>query len=51
MTQRKKHHIEIVKYRQTRFWAVAVDTHLLAVVVYKKGAEAIKRHLESLYNS
>ena len=33
--------IEIRKYRQTRFWAVYVDGGLLAVVVYRKGAEAI----------
>ena len=42
--------IEIRKYRRTRFWAVYVDGRLLAVVVYRKGAEAIaamlarKRH-------
>ena len=33
--------IEIRKYRHTRFWAVYVDGGLLAVVVYRKGAEAI----------
>jgi hypothetical protein len=33
--------IEIRKYRYTRFWAVYVDGELLAVVVYRKGAEAI----------
>ena len=33
--------IEIRKYRQTRFWAVYVDGELLAVTVYRKGAEAI----------
>ena len=27
--------------RRTRFWAVYVDGRLLAVVVYRKGAEAI----------
>ena len=33
--------IEIRKYRHTRFWAVYVDSELLAVVVYWKGAVAI----------
>ena len=33
--------IEIRKYRQTRFWAVYVDGELLAVTVYRKGAQAI----------
>ena len=33
--------IEVRKYRHTRHWAVYVDGDLLAVVVYRKGAEAI----------
>lgn len=38
--------IEVKRYRRsdgwaTRFWAVYVDGELLAVVVYRKGAEAI----------
>ena len=33
--------IEVRKYRRTRFWAVYVDDRLLAVVVYRKGAEAV----------
>jgi hypothetical protein len=38
--------IEVLRYRKpdgyaTRYWAVYVDGHLLAVVVYRKGAEAI----------
>jgi hypothetical protein len=33
--------IEVKKYRETRFWAVYVDGELLAVVVYRKGAQAI----------
>jgi len=37
--------IEVMKYRQTRFWAVYVDGELLAVVVYRKGARAIADHL------
>ena len=40
--------IEIRKYRRTRFWAVYVDGCLLAVVVYRKGAEAVVRKLMSL---
>jgi hypothetical protein len=35
--------IEIRKYRHTRFWAVYVDGELLAVVVYRKGTEAVRR--------
>jgi hypothetical protein len=35
--------IEVRKYRNTRFWAVYVDGELLAVVVYRKGAEAVRR--------
>ena len=37
--------IEVKKYRQSRFWAVYVDGELLAVVVYRKGAQAIADHL------
>ena len=38
--------IEVKRYRKpdgyaTRFWAVYVDSELLAVTVYRKGAEAI----------
>jgi hypothetical protein len=38
--------IEIKRYRkpdgyQTRFWGIYVDGELLAVVLYRKGAEAI----------
>ena len=33
--------IQIRKYHRTRFWAVYMDGSLLAVVVYRKGAEAI----------
>jgi hypothetical protein len=33
--------IEVRKYRQTRFWAIYVDNELLAVTVYRKGAQAI----------
>jgi len=34
--------IEIEKYKNTRHWAVWKDKELVAVVCYKKGAEAIK---------
>ena len=37
--------IEVKKYRHTRFWAVYVDNELLAVVLYRKGAEAIAEML------
>ena len=38
--------IEIKKYRKpdgyaTRYWAVYVDGELLAVVLYRKGAQAV----------
>ena len=39
----------IVKYKSTRYWAVLHhDGKLLAVVVYKKGAEAIVQALEQI---
>ncbi len=40
--------IEIRKYRRTRFWAVYVDGSLLAVVVYRKGAEAVAQKIRAL---
>ena len=40
--------IVIGKYSNGRFWAVWVRGELLAVVVYKKGAEAIKLALLNL---
>ena len=40
--------ISIAKYRDGRFWAVWIADELLAVVVYKKGAEAIQRRLMKL---
>ena len=33
--------LTIEKYKGTRFWAVFRDGELLAVTVYKRGAEAI----------
>ena len=33
--------IKITRYRRSRHWAVYVDGHLLAVTVYRKGAEAV----------
>lgn len=43
----KKHKpiIEIGHYRGSRYWGVWVDSELLAVVCYQKGAEAIKSAL------
>ena len=38
--------IEVTRYRQSRHWAVYVDGELLAVTVYRKGAEAVRRALE-----
>ena len=40
--------IEVHKYRHTRHWAVYLDGELLAVVVYRKGAEAIAAKLRAL---
>ena len=40
--------IEIRKNRSTCFWAVYVDGGLLAVVVYRKGAEAIADMLRKM---
>lgn len=42
----------IVKYKDTRYWAVLHHNgKLLAVVVYKKGAEAIVQALEQSSSS
>ena len=41
--------IEIRKYRHTRFLAVYVDGELLAVVVYRKGAQAIADMLRKMH--
>ena len=40
--------IEVAKYRKpdgylTRYWSVSVDGELLAVTLYRKGAEAVAR--------
>ncbi len=45
--------IEIRRYRKsdgwpTKYWAVYVDGKILAVVVYRKGAEAIAEMLTRL---
>lgn len=40
--------IEVRKYRRTRFRAVYADGRLLAVVVYRKGAEAIADKIRAL---
>lgn len=41
----KTPNIEIERYRGSRYWGVWVDSELLAVVCYRKGAEAIKSAL------
>lgn len=33
--------MKITKWKDTRFWAIWNDNDLVAVVVYKKGAESI----------
>jgi len=33
--------VRVGRYRDSRFWAVWLGSELLAVVVYKKGAEAV----------
>ena len=45
--------VEMRRYRKpdgypTRYWAVYVDGEILAVVVYRKGAEAIAEMLTRL---
>ena len=45
--------VEVKRYqsdsgRFTRYWAVYVDTELLAVVLYRKGAMAIAKRLETM---
>ena len=40
--------VEVTKYRKpdgyaTRYWSVTVDGELLAVTLYRKGAEAVAR--------
>lgn len=37
--------IRITKYKKSRFYAVWLDSELLAVVCYKKGGLAIKKVL------
>ena len=38
--------IDITHYQRSRFWAIWLDDELLAVTVYRKGAEAIRAELE-----
>ena len=45
--------IEVKRYRKpdgcaTRFWAIYVDGDLLAVTVYRKGAQAIADHIKKM---
>lgn len=44
--------VEVTRYRKpdgyaTRYWAVIVDGELLAVTVYRKGAVAVARAIQS----
>ena len=39
--------IKVEHYPNSRFWAVRVDDQLLCVIVYKKGALAVKAALEN----
>ena len=47
--KKRKSNIEIGPYRGSRYWGVWVDSELLAVVCYRKGAEAIKTALLNQY--
>jgi hypothetical protein len=40
--------IKIARYKNTRQWAVWIKDELVAVVCYKKGAQAIKQLLDRL---
>lgn len=40
---------QVIVARHGRYWAVYLDSELLALVVYKKGATSIKRLLDQLY--
>ena len=48
--------VEVTRYRKsdgwpTRYWAVIVDGDLLAVTLYRKGAEAVARAINPKPNS
>ncbi len=43
--KKRQPNIEIGHYRGSRYWGVWVDSELLAVVCYRKGAEAINSAL------
>lgn len=34
--------VRVARYNHTRYWAIWINGHLLAVTVYKKGAMAIR---------
>jgi hypothetical protein len=40
--------IVLGRWKNTRFWAVWINQELLAVVLYKKGAVAIKKAILAL---
>lgn len=39
--------LSITRYRNTRYWAIWLGGDLLAVTVYRKGAEAILNYINS----
>lgn len=43
-----KTNVSVDRYPNSRFWQVTVNGNLLAVVVYRKGALAIKEVIEKL---
>lgn len=45
-----KANVSVDRYPNSRFWQVTVNGNLLAVVVYRKGALAIKEVIEKLTN-
>jgi hypothetical protein len=40
--------VKIEKWKNTRFWGVWMDQELLAVVLYKKGAMAVRNAILAL---
>jgi hypothetical protein len=46
-----KANVSIDRYPNSRFWQVTVNGQLLAVVVYRKGAQSIKEVIEKLANN
>jgi hypothetical protein len=42
-TKNDKYNIILDRWKKTRYWAIWLNQELLAVVLYKKGAMAIKK--------